>query len=110
MEPERDLRFPPHRVDVARWVVGAEKSMITQILQNAWNQKGLQYFPASGVAMDDRVVVAAAPMDNGVVAVVAMDNDGVVAATAATTTAMDDGRVGAAAKTTAMAMDDGVRQ
>ncbi len=44
MEKGRDLTIPPRRVDVARWVVAAEKDMTTDILQNAWNRNGLEYF------------------------------------------------------------------
>ena len=44
MEKGRDLTIPPRRVDVARWVMEAEKDMTTDILQNAWNRNGLKYF------------------------------------------------------------------
>ena len=44
MEDGRDLRLPPRRVDVAKWVVAAEKNMTTTILRNSWNKKGLEYF------------------------------------------------------------------
>ena len=44
MEKGRDLQFPPHHVDVAKWVATAEKNMTMGILRNAWNKKGLEYF------------------------------------------------------------------
>jgi hypothetical protein len=44
MEDKRDLTVPPHWIDVARWVVAAEKDMTTKIQKNAWNWKGLEYF------------------------------------------------------------------
>ena len=44
MEDKRDLTVPPHRIDVARWVVAAQKDMTTKIQKNAWNRKGLEYF------------------------------------------------------------------
>ena len=50
MEAGRDLTVPPRRIDVARWIVAAEKDITSKILKNAWNRKSLEYFPLPKVA------------------------------------------------------------
>jgi hypothetical protein len=49
MEAGRDLTVPPRRIDVARWIVAAEKDITSKILKNAWNRKSLEYFPLPNV-------------------------------------------------------------
>ena len=45
MEEGRDFATPPRRSDVAKWIVAAEKNMPSEIIMNAWNRSGLEYFP-----------------------------------------------------------------
>jgi hypothetical protein len=46
-------------MDVAYWVVAAEKNMIMEILQNAWSKKGLENFQGCGGAATSNGVATA---------------------------------------------------
>ena len=59
METGRDQTVPPCWVDVACWVVAAEKNMIMEILQNAWSKKGLENFQGCGGAATSNGVATA---------------------------------------------------
>ncbi len=47
MASGRDLKQPPRRLDIATWVVEAEKRMTGKIMRNAWKKTGLKYFPVA---------------------------------------------------------------
>ena len=45
VKESEDLTKPPRRMDIARWVVDAEKEMKKSTLVNAWMRHDLEYFP-----------------------------------------------------------------
>ena len=66
MASGRDLKQPPRRLDIATWVVEAEKRMTGKIMTNAWKKTGLEYFPVAATStVDVATPVGGAVHDDG---------------------------------------------
>ena len=52
-----DLSTPPRRVDVARWIVEAERNMKRSTMVNSWMRHDLEYFPRASPVVDVPPVV-----------------------------------------------------
>ena len=52
VKDSEDLSVPPRRVDIARWIVHAEKNMKQSTLVNAWMRHDLEYFPRASLVVD----------------------------------------------------------
>ena len=58
VEDSEDLTKPPRRVDIARWIVAAERNMKKSTLGvNAWMRHDLEYFPSASPVVDVPLVV-----------------------------------------------------
>jgi hypothetical protein len=73
-----DLTKAPRRVDVAKWIVEAEKEMKPSTLKNSWMRKPMEYFPQIDPQIDftvPEVVHVEALMDGAPIS--DMEEDGV---------------------------------
>ena len=52
-----DLTKAPRRVDVARWIVEAEREMKPSTLQNSWMRRPMEYFPPIDLSVPEFVHV-----------------------------------------------------
>ena len=59
-----DLSTPPCRVNVARWIVAAERDMKLSTKVNAWMRHDLEYFPRARPVVDVPPVVQVSTVDD----------------------------------------------
>ena len=59
-----DLTKAPCRVDVAHWIVQAEKEMSVDTLRNAWMRHELEYFPCENIEVVELPSVVTVPKED----------------------------------------------
>ncbi len=57
VKDSEDLSKPPRRVDIARWIAGAEQQMKRSTMVNSWMRHDLEYFPRASPVVDVPPVV-----------------------------------------------------